>query len=391
MKLLHKIIQFTLLLCCFQPSYALILSKDSEISILTCSPGNELYSVFGHTAIRVNDKANGFDGVFNYGTFDFATPHFYLKYAQGLLPYQLSINSFDNFVYNYEMEGRSVYSQKLLLDSTRKQQLLDLLIDNYKPENRSYLYNFLFDNCSTRVRDMINQSVSGEAQWKAADQDKNFWNLLDEYLQYMPWVKWGIHTILGQPDTEKATPWQYMFLPDYLMYGLDSAYHGDQKLAGDIEIVYQAPELKVINPWYTSPLFVFTTAVLILILLMQYYRNTILLNTVSFLFFIITGLLGALLIFLGFFTAHPMTAPNFNLIWANPLNLVIAFTFFCKNLPRITQGYLLLYMAILSVGIIAWLFLTPAVSLASFPLLVWMIYLCFRQKGKKANTGSKKQ
>lgn len=382
MKPLQKIVQLVLLLSCFQTAHALTLSKDAEISILTCSPGNELYSVFGHTAIRINDKGNRFDRVFNYGMFDFATPHFYLKYAQGLLPYQLGINSFDHFVYNYEMEGRSVYSQTLQLDSIQKQQLLDFLVDNYKPENRSYLYNFLFDNCSTRVRDIIAGSVSGEVQWKTTDAHKSFWNLLDEYLQYMPWVKWGIHTILGQPGSEIATPWQYMFLPDYLMYGLDSAYYGGQKLAGNIETVYQAPELTVHNPWYASPLFVFTMAVLALILLLQYFRNVILLNSVSFLFFMITGLLGALIIFLGFFTAHPITAPNLNLIWANPLNLVVAFTFFASKLPRLAQWYLLFYIAVLSIGIIAWLFATPAVPLASLPLLIWMIYLCFRQKGK---------
>ena len=124
------------------PGKAFQLSNEAEISILTCSPGKELYSLFGHTAIRVRDPKAGMDEVFNYGTFDFDTPHFYLKFAQGLLPYQLSTTSFRNFMLSYQMEERSVYSQRLRLDSLQKQQLFDLLLENYRPENRSYLYNF---------------------------------------------------------------------------------------------------------------------------------------------------------------------------------------------------------------------------------------------------------
>ena len=152
------------------PSSAITLSPQAEISILTCAPGTELYSLFGHTAIRVSDPYQKIDAVFNYGTFDFRTPHFYLKYAKGLLLYQLSVTSYENFISSYILDDRSVWSQTLQLDSLTKQQLFDNLLKNQLPENRTYLYNFLFDNCSTRVRDMISESIKSPIEWHIREE-----------------------------------------------------------------------------------------------------------------------------------------------------------------------------------------------------------------------------
>ena len=364
-------------------SLAFPLSKEAEISILTCSPGTQLYSLFGHTAIRVSDPSQRFDYVFNFGTFDFETQGFYLKYAQGLLLYQLAITSYPHFLSSYQEENRSVYSQTLKLDSLEKQTLFDLLLENYRPENRSYLYNFLFDNCTTRSRDIVQKSLPLPINWHLANTDKNFWNLLDEYLRVSPWVKWGIHTILGQPGTRKATTFEYMFLPDYLMYGLDSATYNGKPLVEKTEILYQAPPLRVNTPWYLSPWFIFSLGVLLLILLLQNQKNLMLLNTVSCLFFLFTGIVGVLIVFLGFFTEHPITAPNWNILWANPLNLIVVCFIFFRQLPRIVRGYLTLYILLLTIAIPVWFLAQPAVPLASLPFIMMMIYLCFRQKQKQ--------
>ena len=361
---------------------AFTLSNEAEISILTCSPGAELYSLFGHTAIRVHDPMAKYDKVFNYGTFDFSTPHFYLKYAQGLLPYNLSQGSFPLFLYAYQEEGRSVYSQTLKLDSIQKQTLFNLLLDNYRPENRSYLYNFLFDNCTTRTRDILLKSVPGTVEWNLPDSDKNFWNLLDEYLQTSPWVQWGIHTILGQRGNREATPFQYMFLPDYLMYGLNTARVDNQRLAEDAELLYQAPAPVIHNPWYKHPLFVFAIAVILIIFCIYKFKSLFLLNTVSLIMFLFTGVLGCLIVFLGGFTAHPITAPNWNILWANPLNLIALIFILKKHIPHFIQIYLKIYMALLTIAIPVWALAQPAVPMASISLIVLMIYLCLQLKNK---------
>ena len=366
------------------PGKAFQLSNEAEISILTCSPGKELYSLFGHTAIRVRDPKAGMDEVFNYGTFDFDTPHFYLKFAQGLLPYQLSTTSFRNFMLSYQMEERSVYSQRLRLDSLQKQQLFDLLLENYRPENRSYLYNFLFDNCTTRARDIIAKSLqNSQVEWNTPDLDKNFWNLLDEYLAVSPWVQWGIHTILGQRGNRTATPYQYMFLPDYLMYGLNTATIDHKHLAEKAQLLYEAPEQDNATPWYFAPLFIFGIGALLLIILLWKSRGKAMLNTIVLPTFLFTGLVGCLLVFLGGFTAHPITAPNWNILWANPLNLIALPFLLGKHLPRFIAIYLKIYMVLLVAALPAWVICQPAVPMPSLFLIILMIFLCLQLRAKK--------
>lgn len=366
------------------PGKAFQLSNEAEISILTCSPGKELYSLFGHTAIRVQDPKANLDEVFNYGTFDFDTPHFYLKFAQGLLTYQLSATSFHNFILSYQMEERSVYSQHLRLDSLQKQQLFDLLLENYRPENRSYLYNFLFDNCTTRARDIIVQSLqNSQVEWNTPDLDKNFWNLLDEYLAVSPWVQWGIHTILGQRGNRTATPYQYMFLPDYLMYGLNTATIDHKHLAEKAQLLYEAPEQDNATPWYFAPLFIFGIGALLLIILLWKSRGKAMLNTIVLPTFLFTGLVGCLLVFLGGFTAHPITAPNWNILWANPLNLIALPFLLGKHLPRFIAIYLKIYMVLLVAALPAWVICQPAVPMPSVFLIILMLFLCLQLRAKK--------
>ena len=375
---------FTLIILALAlPGKATTLSDKAEISVLTCSPGKELYSLFGHTAIRVHDPEQDLDVVFNYGTFDFDTPHFYLKFAQGLLPYQLSTSHFQSFMYSYMMEERSVYSQRLQLDSLQRQKLFDLLLENYKPENRSYLYNFLYDNCTTRVRDILVDCSSAAIDWNTPDLDKNFWNLLDEYLGASPWVHWGIHTILGQRGNRTATPFQYMFLPDYLMYGLNTATVQGEHLAEKAALLYEAPDRETETPWYFSPLFVFGAGVVLLIVLMWKTQSMGLLNGIAFAAFLFSGIVGCLLVFLGGFTEHPITAPNWNILWANPLNLFVMPFLLRRQLPRFAAIYLRVYMLILFVALPVWVICQPAVPMPSVFLILLLLYLCLRLRAKK--------
>lgn len=376
-----------LLAWCFAgfPGKALTVSENTRISILTCAPGSELYSLFGHTAIRLQHPETNVDVVFNYGTFDFRTEHFYLKYAQGLLPYQLSVTSYEHFLYAYIADNRSVRSQLLLLDSLQKQRLVDLLAENCRAENRTYLYNFLYDNCSTRVRDILEKAASGQIRWHLPDEDKSFWNLLDEYLYRMPWVKWGIHTILAQPGNRTATPYQYMFLPDYLEEGLASATLNGAPLATPAEVLFEEEPVALRNPWYLSPLFVFSIAALLLAGVLHRYRSSSLLSAVALLLFSASGLIGVLLVFLGGFTEHPMTAPNYNLVWANPLNLLVLPWLFRRQLPRLAAKYLRIYAWILAAGIPLWFVVQPSVPYASLPLLLLMIYVSSRVRLRSSN------
>ena len=363
----------------FSKANAFTLSKDATISILTCSQGAELYSLFGHTAIRVQDPVSKIDEVFNYGTFDFNTPNFYMKYMKGLLPYYLTTTSFKQFINTYIRDNRTVYSQTLKLDSIQKQQVFGLLLENLKPENCSYLYNFLYDNCTTRARDIILKSIKDNVEWNIADVDYSFWNLLDECLQISPWSQWGIHTILGQSGNQEATTFQYMFLPDHLMFGLNTAQLNNVRLAEETEVLYRASKQDSTTPWYLHPIFIFSLVCNSLILLFNKVKNILILNTVSFILFLTTGIIGCLIVFLGAFTAHPMTAPNWNILLANPFNLIASVFLFRKSIPNFIRVYLKIYMGILIFAIPTWFILQPAVPMLSIFIIILMIYVSMQR------------
>ena len=133
-------------------------NSQLKISILTCGSGEDLYSVYGHSAIRVVDSLRGTDVVYNYGTFNFGDPDFYMKFTRGKLDYYVNDEQYEGFVSMYQQDGRSVYEQVLELNSTDANAINDFLINNLKEENKYYKYDFLFDNCSTRLRDIFTKT-----------------------------------------------------------------------------------------------------------------------------------------------------------------------------------------------------------------------------------------
>ena len=162
----------TLYLLIFSNGQAIASDNDSiRLSLLTCAPGEEIYSLFGHTAIRYEDPANGIDAVFNYGLFSFNTPNFILRFSLGETDYQLGATDYARFAAEYAFDGRSVWQQTLNLSKEEKAELIRLLQENYLPENRVYRYNFFYDNCATRPRDKIEESIDGKVIYPAEPQD----------------------------------------------------------------------------------------------------------------------------------------------------------------------------------------------------------------------------
>ncbi|HVF95944.1 MAG TPA: DUF4105 domain-containing protein, partial [Flavisolibacter sp.] len=209
--------------------YTSALAQDScglRITLVTCAPGAELYSTFGHTAIRVSNRASGLDDVYNYGTFEFADD-FYAKFVRGKLLYALAVQSFSDFMYQYQVESRSVVEQEFALTCKQKNELYARLLNNLLPQNRSYRYDFLFDNCTTRARDMIDTGATATVDFKSILQPKpfTFRNHIDVYLNrgHQDWSKLGIDLLLGAKMDRPATNTEAMFLPDNLMGAFEKA------------------------------------------------------------------------------------------------------------------------------------------------------------------------
>jgi hypothetical protein len=227
-----------------------LLSEKAQISLLTASPGDELYSVFGHSALRVKDQEKNIDLVFNYGTFDFDTPNFYTKFVRGKLLYKLSVATMEQFIPEYNYEGRAIYEQVLNVSQTQKQELFDFLLINRLPENAYYHYDFFYDNCATRIRDLIDeilqpvwpqetdindQSLAEIKSMLAYEYDyepelnptRTFRDMLQPFLVNMPWSAYGIDLALGLPADKVATAWDYMYLPDEMLIAFALAQYPD--------------------------------------------------------------------------------------------------------------------------------------------------------------------
>lgn len=197
------------------------LPADSiRLSLLTCAPGQEIYSLFGHTAIRYEQPARGIDVVFNYGMFSFNTPNFMMRFALGRTDYQLGVTDYARFTAEYEYFDRSVWQQTLNLTPPEKEKLIQLLEKNYRPENRTYRYNFFHDNCATRPRDKIEESVLGNViyQTDSVQTTTTFRDIVHQYTQGNPWAQFGIDFCIGNEADRPITDRQTMFAPSYLMH-----------------------------------------------------------------------------------------------------------------------------------------------------------------------------
>lgn len=190
-------------------------SNDITISLITGSPGNELYSVFGHSAIRVRNDRTEQDILYNYGTFDFNTPNFYWKFMRGKLPYMLSVERTEDLFRTYVEEGRSITEQTLNFTDAQEEKLLQFLQWNYEPEHRYYMYDFFYNNCATVIRDIFEKEYGVDYHVDAVE-DITFRQLLDEKMPNMLWTNFGMDLVLGTPADRKADFRNQMFLPGYL-------------------------------------------------------------------------------------------------------------------------------------------------------------------------------
>ena len=348
-------------------------SSHLRISLLTCTPGEELYSTFGHSAYRVIDSSSVTDIVYNYGTFNFDDDGFYLKFVQGKLLYYISTERFEDFKYLYQVTNRSITEQVLNLTAAEKTNIQHFLNNNLKKENRYYKYDFFFDNCTTRLRDILKKNHDSSFTVKPVmPVGTTFRQAIHQYLDKneKDWSKLGIDILLGQRCDGVMTAEQMQFLPDNLMISLDSANH---------PIVLSHQNLYAINEDANkgsifTPLVIFGL-LLIIIALLSLVKNKfaqIFLHGFDGILFFCTGLLGIILIFMWLGTDHSMTKNNFNLLWAWPTNIILAFFVSSK------KSWVKKIFALTSVGLVlvllAWFFLLQHLNIALIPIVLLLIY-----------------
>ncbi|MBI9067179.1 MAG: DUF4105 domain-containing protein [Salinivirgaceae bacterium] len=301
------------------------LSDDAYITLLTCDPGAPLYATFGHSALCITDPHQGIDWVFNYGTFNFNTPNFYLKFASGKLLYKLGYGSKKRFLREYQYEQRLVIEDHLNLTKYQKQKLFNYLLENYKPENREYQYDFFFDNCATRVLDILYESLGDSLQFIPAENPeiRTYRNLIDEYLCLSNWSDFGIDIALGSVIDKPASDRGKAFLPDYLKEYLDNCIINGKPLLYDTKLAVSNSAPLPKTPFLVSPQLWIWILFAFIAFLSIIWRNKawVIADRIIFSTF---GLVGIIVLLLWFATDHDATAGNLNILWANPLYILYA-------------------------------------------------------------------
>ncbi|MGB3465861.1 MAG: DUF4105 domain-containing protein [Cyclobacteriaceae bacterium] len=377
---MNKIFKYLILIVSIsfaKPSQAQQLSPEAEIRVMTLGPyQGELYSAFGHSAFRVYDPARGINIVYNYGVFDFDQENFYLNFVRGKMLYKLGTSRYERFVKHYVDENRFVYEQVLNLTQEEKQKLMDFLVNNKKPENRDYYYNYVYDNCATKIGDVL-QEVLGKKlvlDTSFKEDGLTFRGLMDRYLDHQYWGDFGIDLGLGAGVDKEAAGEEYLFLPDYVyrsfMNSKITDENGNRPLVAETDIIFEAtPEVQekpMLTPFNVLTILFFVIGFLTNIDFKKNRRS----KWIDYLFFGLAGLIGWFLLFLWFGTDH-ISAWNYNLLWALPTHLIVVFFLrkrdkYRKQLKAYFKWTSIFYVLL----IVIWSFLPQPLHSSLIPLIL---------------------
>lgn len=341
-----------------------------QISILTCAPGEDVYTAWGHTAIRIVDSSNQTDIVYNFGTFDFNTPNFLAEFVKGNLQYFLSTEYFQNFLLQYQFEGRSIKEQVLELTDAEKIKWHKALQKNLEGNHRYYLYNFITDNCTTRVKDGF-YSYASKAIPKSKIQSFRTHVVEAPYHQGIPWIGLGIDLLLGAVSDKKPTDFQASFLPDLLYAQIaTSPTLVKYEQSYDFDSATIAPP---IHPIYFITLF----SLLYLFVAKWNARWAVLVaKTIDQLLLFVFGLGGLLLVYMSLFSLHTACHENFNIVWLHPLYWLALIFYFIRP---IWAGYLGRFFFASTIGIIIVSYWLPqSFSYAVYCLMLLTLILNYR-------------
>ncbi len=360
-----------LLLTTVLPSVAQTqLSEEAQISLMTAAPGSMLYSLFGHSALRVYDPVLRIDRCYNYGTFDFEDPNFLLNFCRGRLRYYLDTEPYSYFEYGNLREGRAMQEQVLNLNAQQRQFLFDLLEVNVLDENKYYLYDFFYDNCATRIRDVVEKAHLYQITFDSSflPLGATMRDLLQPYLTHHPWTRFGIDLALGQPADRVALARDYMFLPDHMRDMFARA-----RIADTIPLVTRerqipswsfAPRPHSHLGFFGNPLGVMCLVAAVGFATMFSRRAEVVFDV---LFWFALGLAGLILFLLWFATDHTTTKNNWNLLWALPTHLLF---FWRTKRTELTETYFTLVGALALITLIMWGFIPQNLPETALPIVV---------------------
>ena len=358
-----------------------------EISIITCDPGSEVYSLFGHGALRINHIESDEDIVVNWGIFEYYEDQFKFGYdfAKGRLNYYMGIQNTMNFLREYSYYNRGVREQILNLTTSEKKEIIEFVSLNNLPENRNYKYEFFYDNCSTRIRDLLSSIFRSNISWgnHPSENKFTFREIIHQNLAPQPWLMLGIDLVLGQRIDQLVNNKNLMFLPAYLEAILDSTkittVAQSKTLISRKNVLIPTAENN--RPAITS-VTIYGWIVLMITLLLLFLKNDRIFNVWSCVLLTLLSLLGVVLYFMWFGTDHQATKNNSNILWANPSYLFLVWVIIFKKWNKVSLVYVYLIGFCLLTTILFWFGMVQEFNPTIKPIIISLaliFYYYFRK------------
>ena len=355
-----------------------IAPENTQISLLTCSPGDLIYELFGHTAIRIQDDSHKLDFVVNYGLFDFDQPHFVYRFVRGKTDYTVGVSYTSSFIQSYAERGSSITESTLNLTVAEKQDLLNRLNENLLPENRIYRYNFIYNNCATKVRDIFDMSIKRKLSYPTHVDSYSFREAIMLYTETAPWSQLGFDLCLGARADRTATQREMLFLPEVLGETYASAMLTDsigiQPLCLQTSQIIPATQEKG-TAWFSPTLCAYLLLLMVLYASFFLNKHKIWLKRMDVVLFTINGIGGCIILFLILYSQHPFTGQNYNILWMNPLTLFPLITCIFPFMKKI-NGLFYLGATVMFLGFVIVMPILPQVF--NLAVLPWVLTLLLR-------------
>ena len=358
------------------------LSDEAQISILTAAPSDEaVFTLYGHTAVRVKDSLHKIDLVFNYGIFDFSKPNFIYRFTKGETDYKLAAYNFQHYIIEYQMRGSEVTEQVLNFTPDEINKVWNALYINVQPENSVYRYNFFFDNCATRPVAIVEEQVDGKIKYNDPPEPQTFRDLINYCTRNNSWLTFGCDLALGSPTDRVATPHEMMFLPVYLKeeFGKATIVNPDgterklvkstTRLAEELTDDDQGEK-----EWFTPMLCSMIIFLLVSLITYMEWKKKTYFRLVDCILFLLAGVAGTVLFFLCFISTHPCIWPNWSIVWLQPFDLVAVILFAVKKYGKAAYYYHFINFAALTLLLAGWYFIPQHLNIAFIPLVatLWL-------------------
>ena len=376
---MKKYLLLLFLLLLLVPAKAQIkLSDEAQISILTAAPSDEaVFTLYGHTAVRVKDSLHKIDLVFNYGIFDFSKPNFIYRFTKGETDYKLAAYNFQHYIIEYQMRGSEVTEQVLNFTPDEINKVWNALYINVQPENCVYRYNFFFDNCATRPVAIVEEQVDGKIKYNDPPEPQTFRDLINYCTRNNSWLTFGCDLALGSPTDRVATPHEMMFLPVYLKEEFDKAtivnpdgterklVKSTTRLAEELTDDDQGEK-----EWFTPMLCSMIIFLLVSLITYMEWKKKTYFRLVDCILFLLAGVAGTVLFFLCFISTHPCIWPNWSIVWLQPFVILFA----VKKYGKAAYYYHFINFAALTLLLAGWYFIPQHLNIAFIPLVatLWL-------------------